>query len=103
MLVHAVDFPALRARAHISGPDGPVDYVADATVDQGISAEKRGSGCPRCLSAVLCLQSQTGSFGAAALVSTSKSIRRMRSVQDSVLPWGCGGEASPHRSSSLSP
>ena len=29
-------------------------------------------------------------------VSTSKSIRRMRSVQDSVLPWGCGGEASPH-------
>ena len=25
-----------------------------------------------------------------------KSIRRMRGVQDSVLPEGCGGEASPH-------
>ena len=25
-----------------------------------------------------------------------KSIRRMWSVQDSVLPEGCGGEASPH-------
>ena len=24
----AVDFPALRARAHISAPDGAVDYVA---------------------------------------------------------------------------
>ena len=43
MLVLAVDFPALRARAHISGPNGPVDFpalrarahisVADATVD----------------------------------------------------------------------
>ena len=31
-------------------------------------------------------------------VSTPKSIRRMRSVQDSVLPEGCGGEASPHHS-----
>ena len=29
-------------------------------------------------------------------MSTSKSIRRMRSVQDSVLPEGRGGEASPH-------
>ena len=28
-----------------------------------------------------------------------KSIRRMRSVQDSVLHAGCGGEASPHLSS----
>ncbi len=34
-------------------------------------------------------------------VSTSKSIRGMRSVQDSVLPEGCGGEASPHCSSLL--
>ena len=32
MLAHAVDFPALRARAHISGLR-PVGYVADATVD----------------------------------------------------------------------
>ncbi len=29
-----------------------------------------------------------------------KSIHRMRCVQDSVLPWGCEGEASPHLSSS---
>ena len=33
--------------------------------------------------------------GAAAPVSTCKSIRRMRSVQDSVLPWGCGAKPAP--------
>ena len=27
-LVRAVDFPALRARAHMSGPVGPVDYAS---------------------------------------------------------------------------
>ena len=31
----AVDFPALRARAHISGPVGPVDYAPDGAVDYG--------------------------------------------------------------------
>ena len=38
-----MDFPALRARAHLSapdgavdyGPDGPVDYAPDGAVDYG--------------------------------------------------------------------
>ena len=73
-LASQVFFPALRARAHIP-------RVCRRNADRLRWSSQQKSGVPH---------SSPHSFLLTLPVSTCKSIRRMRSVQDSVLPQGVG-------------